>query len=188
MNNNTVNQANDMARIANYRLHAENLSVPVMNGFEVLNNNNPQTILLATGHGFTEQLVSDGHIEDGEFEKRIELVITKTKDFMKANGLENVENSFIPYKEYNSEVFNYKLYVQDLIIPSNGEKSVIRNMIAFFVEPRMKDFYQLCIGVGPLKMPTEQLKIGVIDLQNDLITQSLDNIMKTLMDNLKYKN
>ena len=185
-----VNQsqvASDMARIMNYRLHAEQLSVPVLNGFQIENDNNPQTILLASGHGFTEQLVSDGYIEDGQFEQRLNLVINNTKQFMTNSGCENAENSFIYHKDYNNGVFNFKVYVCDMIIPAGNEKKIIRQFNAYFVEPKMHDFYQLSLSAGPFNMPTEQLKVGIIDLQNDQVTLSLDNLMKTLLDNIKYK-
>ena len=192
LQNNRDNEQNkvimDMARIMNYRMHAEQLFIPILNDFQVENDNNPQTILLASGHGFTEQLTSDGYIGEGEFEQRIDLVIKNTKDFMKANNCENVDNSFIYYKDYNNGIFNFKLYVQDIIIPVQNEKKVIRNFIAYFVEPKMHDFYQLSLGAGPFSMPTELLKTGIIDLQNDKVTISLDNLMKNLLDNLKYKN
>lgn len=187
-NTNTTQIASDMARIMNYRLHAEQLFIPVLNDFQIENDNNPQTVLLASGHGYTEQLVSDGHIEDGEFDKRIDLVIANTKQFMKNNKMENVDNSFIPYKDYNNGVFDFKLYVQDMIISIQGEKKVIRNFLAFFVEPKMHDFYQLSLGAGPFVIPTEQLKTGIIDLENDQVTMSLNHLMKILLDNLKYKN
>ena len=94
---NTEQLARSMAEMMNYKKHAEQIHIPVLNGFQVQNDNNPQTILLATGHGFIEQLISDGYIEDEQFEKRIELVINKTKQFMKNKGCENAENSFIYY-------------------------------------------------------------------------------------------
>lgn len=187
-NDNQMNMMADAARMMNYKLHAEQLNIPIVNGFQVENDGNPQTILLASGHGFTEQLTSDGFIQDGDFENRINLVITNTKQFMKNNNCENVDNSFIYYKDYSNGVFNFKLYVQDMIIPIQNEKKVIRTLIAYFVEPKMNDFYQMSLSVGPFTMPTEQLKIGTIDLQNDQITISLDNLMKNILDNLKYKN
>ncbi len=193
-NNNTKSQEDltkinlDMARIMNYRMHSEQLFIPVLNDFKIENDNNPQTILLATGHGFTEQLTSDGYIEDGQFEQRIELVISNTKKFMKNSGCENVDNSFIFYKDYNNGVFNFKIYVCDMIIPIGNERKVIRQFNAYFVENKMHDFYQMSLSAGPFTMPTEQLKVGVIDLDTDMVTKSLDNLMKSLLDNLKYKN
>lgn len=187
-NDEQIKVSMDMARMMNYRMHAEQLFVPILNDFQVENDNNPQTIFLASGHGFMEQLTSDGYIDEGQFEQRIDLVIRNTIEFMKSNNCENVDNSFIYYKDYNNGVFDFKLYIQDMIIPVQNEKKVIRNFIAYFVEPKMHDFYQFSLGAGPFTMPTEQLKIGIIDLQNDQVTISLDNLMKTLLDNLKYKN
>lgn len=187
--NEGVQQISDnVARMMNYRMHAKQLFIPVLKEFKVQNDNNPHTILLASGNGFVEQLTSDGYIEDGEFEKRIELVINNTKQFMKNNGCENIDNSFIYYKDYNNGVFNFKLYVEDMIMNTGNQKKVIRNFIAYFVEPKMHDFYQLTLGAGPFTMPTEQLKTGIIDLKQDRITSLLDKLMQTLLNNLKYKN
>lgn len=187
--NEGVQQISDnVARMMNYRMHAKQLFIPVLKEFKVQNDNNPHTILLASGNGFVEQLTSDGYIKDGEFEKRIELVINNTKQFMKNNGCENVDNSFIYYKDYNNGVFNFKLYVEDMIMNTGNQKKVIRNFIAYFVEPKMHDFYQLTLGAGPFTMPTEQLKTGIIDLKQDRITSLLDKLMQTLLNNLKYKN
>ena len=74
----------------------------ILNGFKLENNLDEQTILFAQGNGYIEQLVSDGHIENGDFEKRIDLVINNTKNFMKANNCESVENSFKFYKDYTN--------------------------------------------------------------------------------------
>lgn len=187
MNDNSQQMAMDAARMMNYRMHAEQLFVPVLKDFETKNDANPQVVLLAEGHGFVEQLTSDGHIDDGQFEQRIDLVINNTKQFMKKNGCEDVDKSFIYYKDYNNGIFSFKMYVCDMIIPVNGERKVIRQFIAYFVEPKMHDFYQLSLSAGPFTMPTEQLKLGVVDLQNDQVTLALDNLMKALMDNLRYK-
>lgn len=178
----------DAVRMMNYKLHAEKLRVPVINGLQVKDAGNPQTILLASGNSFTEQLVSDGYIQDGDFEKRIELVISNTKQFMRQNNCENVDISFIYYKDYSNGIFNYKLYFQDIIMPVNGEKKATRLLTAYFVEPKMHDFYQLSLSAGPFTMPTEYLKVGVIDLQNDEMTALLDNMMKMILDNLKYRD
>lgn len=188
MDNTPQQMAADAARIMNYRMHAEQLFVPVLKDFEVKDDGNPQTILLAEGHGFVEQLTSDGYIEDGQFDQRIDLVINNTKQFMRNNGCENADESFIYYKDYDNGIFKFKMYVCDMIIQVGNEKKIIRQLIAYFVEPRMRDFYQLSLSAGPFTMPTEQLKPGSIDLQNDQVTITLDNLMKTLMDNLKYKN
>lgn len=188
MDNNPQQAAADAARIMNYRMHAEQLLVPMLDDFEVKDDGNPQTIMLAEGHGFTEQLTSDGYIEDGQFDQRIDLVINNTKQFMEISGCENVDDSFIYYKDYDNGVFKFKMYVCDMVIQAGSEKKIIRQLIAYFVEPKMHDFYQFSLSAGPFAMPTEQLKPGSIDLQNDQVMIALDNLMKILMDNLKYKD
>lgn len=171
-----------------YRAHAEQLHVPIIEGFKVQSDDNPQTILLASGYGYVEQLASDGHVEDGEFEERIKKVIGETKEIMINNGATNVDHSFAYYNDYTNGVFNFKIYVCDMIVPEDNEQVIVRQLNAYFVEPKMKDFYQLSISAGPFTMPTKYLKPGVIDLQNDKITQTLDKFIKVLMDNLTYKN
>ena len=186
-NNGGKTEAEELARELNYRAHAEQLNIPILNGFEVQKTNDFQTLVFATSNGFTEQLVSDGYIADVEFEKRIEAVIDNTKRYMRDNNYENVDNSFIKYKDYNNGDFNFEIYFQDMMIPENNERKAIRSIIAYFVEPKMHDFYQVSISAGPFMMPTEQLKLGIIDTKNDKITVTLDNMMKVVLDNLKYK-
>ena len=185
--NDILNTTTNMARMMNYRQHASQLKIPILNGFNVEKNDNPQTILLASGHGYTEQLISDGFIEDGEFEERIKLAINKSKEFMKDNGLDDVDNSFTYFKDYHNGLFHFKVYIQDMIINDGNDRKIIRQMNAYFIEPKMHDFYQLSLAVGPFKMPTKFLKIEKSELKNDKVTQTLNNLMKKLLINLKYK-
>lgn len=179
--------AMEIAKMMNYRMHARNLFIPILDNFEVKNDDNPQTILLAKGDGVVEQLTSDGYVDESKFDERIDKVINNSKKFMKTIACQNVDNSFIYYKDYSNGIFNFKLYFCDMIIPSNAQYKVIRQLNAYFVEPIMHDFYQLSLSVGPFKYPTEDLKTGMIDLTNDSVTRSLDALMKQLMDSLKYK-
>ena len=107
----TIEKENINERKYDYKSHAKQLSIPILNGFKLENNLDEQTILFAQGNGYIEQLVSDGHIENDDFEKRIDLVINNTKNFMKANNCESVENSFKFYKDYTNGIFNFYLSV-----------------------------------------------------------------------------
>lgn len=179
----TIEKENTKENNYDYKSHAKQLSIPILNGFKLENNLDKQTILFAQGNGYIEQLVSDGHIENNDFEKRIDLVINNTKNFMKANNCENVENSFKFYKDYTNGIFNFKIYICDLII----QGKVLRQFISYFVEPKLQDFYQLTVSVGPFDFPTNQIKIDQIDLNNDPTTKSLDILNTLLLNNLKYK-
>ena len=171
-----VDIATDMAKNMNYRLHAEQLNIPILNFLKVEESQFPQVILFATGEGFLEQFISDGFIEEGEFENRINIFINSIKKEQKTD--------FFYFKDYSNGTFNFKLYFQDLYI----EDKIVRVINAFFVEPKMHDLYQLTLSAGPFNMPTEMLKPGIIDLENDKVTLSLNNLMMQLLNELKYKD
>lgn len=178
----------DMLNTANYRAHATQLNVPLLMGLEVKESNNPQTILVASNNHYLEQLTSDGALKEGEFLDRINVVIDTTKHYMKDQNCENVDNSFLFYQDYNNGVFDFKIYVQDTILPVSDGKKAVRTMIAYFEEPKMHDFYQLSLAVGPFVMPTEELTLGVIDLENDATTKELERLMKLILTHLRYKD
>lgn len=190
MNTENNNMMSNMARMLNYRTHAENLFVPLMNGFaKEPDSDNPQVIFIASGGGFTEQLVSDGPMSSGEtFDDRINLVVNNTRDFMKNENLEDPDKNFFYYKDFKTDNFLFKVYIQDMIFMFNGEKKVIRQLNSFFLEPHFHDFYQLSLAAGPFTMPTEMLKTGIVDLENDKVTQALVNMNDTLMANIKYNS
>ena len=181
MTNPTI-AATEIAKLMNLRLHAEKLNIPVLNGFEVEASDVPSVILLAKNNGIIEQLVSDGYISE-PVDERIKLVIDNTKKFMQQSGCLNIEDSFIYYKDVNNGTFDFKIYFTDIIM----KDKVIRQINAYFVEPMMHDFYQLSLSTNAISYPTEILKVGCIDLENDQITKMLDNLMNILINNLKYK-
>ncbi len=184
MNNTSQQMAADAARMMNYKKHAEQLAVPILKGLERVDGGNPQTVLIAKGQGLVEQLTSDGRIEEGQFDQRIDAVIAKTKQFMKQNGCENADESFTYREDYSNGIFQFKLYSCDMLMRAGNEKKLIRQLFAYFVEPKMQDFYQLSLSAGPFSAPAAQSD----DSQNDQVPTVLNKLMKMLMDNLKYKN
>ena len=182
-----------MATMMNFGLHARQLDIPLLKNFKIEEVNEPQIVFSATDGMYIEQLVSDGSMKPNEtFEQRINLVVKNTTEFMSkyspANNPANSENKLFYYKDYSNGVFNYKIYVLDGIIEVNNTTKVIRQFNAYFVEPKFNDFYQLTISAPALSMPTEVLKLGVVDLDTDEITQCLNDLLTLAMDNLKYKN
>ena len=176
----------NMGTAVNYRLHADILSIPQLNFLQKEEDYNPQMIFSASGSGYTEQLVAGGQLNANEtFEDRIKFEITNTRESMKLNY--NIDVNYIPFRQYDNGTFKFKLYFQDMIMPVDNKTQVFRNLLAYFVEPSWNDFYQLSLGAGWFDIPTDILKIGEIDLQNDTITRQLVKGIKILMDNLKYK-
>ena len=173
MNNNQMDAALKLAKIMNYRKHAEMLDIPLLNGFEVKKSDVPSVILLATNNGIMEQLVSDGTIDES-FEERIKLVISNTKDFMKKTGCQNIDDSFIYYKDYSNGVFDYKLYFCDIV----KDNKVVRQINAYFIEPESRYFYEIILAAPPID------KIDV----NDNITKNILQRLKVILNNIKYND
>lgn len=174
-------------KMANIGLHAEVLNIPLLNGFNVKENNNPQVILLAMHEKMPmlEQVIGDGSLVQGEtFEDRIDKVINVTTDFMTNQGYVDSKKNYFYYKDLNNGTFNFKVYVQDMII----NNKITRSINAFFVEPRFNDFYQISLSLGHFPYPTKMLKVGMVDLVNDQITKMLIDGMDVILNNFAYKD
>ena len=176
-----------MTRDLDYMLHAQGLDIPLLDGFQLLESDDPQIVLLATKDDYIEQVTSDGYAEAGTFDKRIESVISTTKQFMKDSGCEDVDNCFRFYKETEKEKFNFKTYVCDMIIPIKGDKLLTRQFISYFYEPVIQDFYQITVSSAPVKMPSKEILLGKIDLDNDKVTSKLNKYMDEIIEKFDYK-
>lgn len=186
--NNVSAETANIASMMNFRLHAEQLDIPVINNYKVEIVQEPQIVFSATDGMFVEQLVSDGPMMQNEtFEHRIDLVVKNTTNFMKSYSPLNNEKSLFYYKDCSNGIFNYKIYVQDFIIEVDNITKVIRQFNAYFIEPKFNDFYQLTISSPAIEMPTKLLKLGVVDITSDQITQTIDNLTNFVLHNLKYK-
>ncbi len=181
--------ANVLAQMINYRLHAEQLDIPLLKDFEVQPTMTASIILFATNPVFAETLSSFGPLDPNEtFEQSVSLInADKVKELIEASPLNNDKSLFF-YEDYTNGTFNYKVYVEDGIRVLDGKERIMRRFIAYFVEPKFNDLYQLCMASTFFEVPTRVLKLGVVDLEHDTITQGLYSMLKYLMDNLKYKD
>lgn len=187
-----VGVINQFANDLNYKLHASQLDIPLINGFNIVENNEfPNIVFNATYQGslFTEQLVSDGPMNPNEtLDQRINLVVRNTIEGLKQMSQDNNDKSMFYYQDYSNNIFNYKIYVIDTIIDTTIGKKVSRSLNAFFIEPKFNDFYQLSIASPLMVMPFDKLKLGEVDLETDDLTIKLYEMLKFMMNNLKYKD
>ena len=180
-----VKVAARMAAVANLRLHAEKLSIPVVKGFEInnANSNSPSLILSYTnGKGLTESVVSDGPLRPGEsLDTRIDLILKNVVQYMKQYDERNSEKNIVFWKDY-SGVFDFKVFFQDMVF----DGKYTRQVNALFLEPTFNDVYQLSLTAGPFKYDPEEFTIGEID-DDDKLINVLKNIMDMLMKEFKYR-
>ena len=181
-----LNITKKLAKVANYKLHADVLEIPVPKTFKIINDENAQTIILAMGDGLVQQLMSDGFIEESEFKEHINKTIEGTKEFLRKNNCEDVDNCFKYYKNYNNGTFNYEIYTCDIVTKIDNDKKITRQFVAYFYEPRMKDFYQLTLCNEPISVSSNKMLVGAIDLEKDQYTKGMETIMMKLLECLKY--
>jgi len=169
-----------------YKELAKVLDIPLFTGFEKVEAEDKHTVFMTSNnHGIMYQVICDGKMNEKEtISVRINMFIEKTLRFMKSQGFETDENTFMHYKDYEDYDFGFKCYFQDIIMSQVGK--VIRSINAFFIEPRNKNFYQVVMSVGPYKYPTSSLKVGEIDLENDAITKNIMILFEELLANIKY--
>lgn len=195
MNNEIDNKMKELDAIARMQANASILAVPIINDAMIVEQNNRQTILIAQSRIFMEQLVADGAFSEGEtFEDRVNLVVNNTINGLKSQGFANADKNYFYYKDYSNSLFKFKIYVQDMIfnVPDNVEQKlvtkVMRSINAFFVEPKKNQFYQLSLNSMPFNMPTEHLKVGKVDLENDKITSIMLDTLYAIMDGIEYRD
>lgn len=169
-----------------FKERASILDIPVIDGFQVIQDDNPQTILLAKNDNFIEQFTSDGSINDDTLDTRIEKVINNTKKFLTSLNCEGVNDSFKYYKDYSTSLFNFKLYFQDMVVNINNEKRIIRNIYSYFIEPKTNDFYQISVAFGPFILSDNLIEPFNYDTENNEVSKTLIYLITLIMDNLKY--
>ena len=186
-NDKKLDQVLRIAEVGNYKLHAENLMIPVLKGLEIRNvDNAPEVLLFADSDTLCEQLISDGHVEKDEVKDRLKAIIETTKSFMNDIGCIDVDNSFIYLKDFATEDFEFKEYVQDIIFEEDSVKRIIRQINAYFYEPVMEDYYQFSLSTGPYEFDHSNIVVGEVDFEHDEITTKLDVKMDILLQNIRY--
>lgn len=171
-----------------YKKHAEVLNIPLFDGFKRVDAENEQSIFVSSNnHGIMYQVVSDGKMNEKEkINVRINMLIERTLRYMKSQGFKAGDDTFFYYKDFDSDDFGFKIYIQDIIMPESNK--VIRSFNAFFIESEYRDFYQVTMSVGPYDYPPKILKIGEANLEEDEITKNVMTFFEELLKNIKYKN
>jgi hypothetical protein len=201
----SLDEALEMTRLMNIRMHAPRVKVPRPEGFEPKPvPNDPHSIFIYTNGPFILQLTGDGaiySIQRGEtFDDRIGKVIASVKGFMSQNGMDDPDKNYFPYREIkNDQGIVFKTYINDSIFKAeDGKQKIVRAAIAFFLDehpldagspehPVNPDLYQLTLSIGPFDYPTEKLVSGTVDA-GDKVTASLLDLFEKILAKLSIGN
>ncbi len=183
--------AKNMNTLINFNL----LAVPVLDDFIVvkrnLTNPNNNIIFVAVKNNTIEQFLGDGILgKDESFEGHIAGVINEINEQVKDNPLyEGNDEYMVYYKNYENEHFDFKIYIQDVLTGTKDRIKFIRQMSAFFVEPKGNEFYQICMAAGQyVKSNKFKLLKDIKDYEKDEINIGLEKALTVIMDNLTYRD
>lgn len=177
----------EAATRANSIINVQDLSIPVLDDFVIQQNIKVDSkfIFVATKDGAIEQFLTDGQlIDDEDFEDRIEKVLNGIRREVRNNPLYKGNGRYIDfYKFHKTKLFNFKIYVQDILIDKDH---FVRQMNAYFIEPKSKEFCQLSLAIGQYLKSEYKLLREIDDYNNDILIKTLEEAMILIMDNIVY--
>lgn len=186
-----LKKALQLAKKMNSISNAERLSIPVLDGFDIVREEQPYTnvVFLAQKDNMIEQFIVDGALENEEtITQRIEKVVEAVRNRTEKNPLYEKENYIYNYKTYKNDLFEFNIYVQDIIIGTRKEKQFIRQLNAYFIEKDEKEFCQVSVAIGPyIPSDINPLIKDIKDFSKNSIITNLDAALKVILDNITYK-
>ena len=185
----------EMAKKANTIQNVDRLLIPILEGFKIVKQDifskDSNSFFVAMKNNTIEQFQTDGELNENEsFEQRIDKVIKDIKDSVKNNELYKGNNDYIVYyKNYDNNFFDFKIYVQDILVGSKDDLKFIRQMNAFFVEGIGNEFCQLSLAAGQYKVSDKyKLLKDIKEYSKDEIIKGLEQGLKVVLDNIIYKD
>ena len=177
----------EAANKTNSLINVMDLTIPVLDGFVEQQNIklNSKHIFVATKDGALEQFLTDGELlDDEDFEGRVEKVLNGIRREVRNNPLYANNGRYVDfYKFHKNTLFNFKIYVQDILI---DKEHFVRQMNAYFLEPKSKEFCQLSLSIGQYLKSEYKLLREIDDYSEDVLIKNLEEAMTIIMDNIVY--
>lgn len=179
-----------LAERLNTMENISHLNIPILDGFEIIDNDlNNKIIFVAKKDNIIEQFLTDGMLIDDETtDERIDKVISEITKHIDNKPLYKKETIMKYYKNYSNKDIDYQIYVQDILKGTPSNRKLIRQLNAYFVEPKGKEFCQMSLATGlyPVGERYKLLK-DIEDLSNDELTKSLEVGLELILSNISYK-
>ena len=180
-NNGITNITNDLKK------HAATLSVPYFKQMKVHQDPDETVVFNANSGSYLEQFVCCGPCQKEAFDECNKKDLEKVKKANEAAGCINVKESVHFYKTYSSGLFDFDIYVTDIVMPSKDETRYARVLYAFFHEPGLNDRYVITFGKMGHGLEDPSIRFFQIDEENDAILKECEDYLKVILDNVKYK-
>ncbi len=177
----------EIAKKANTIVNIYNLRIPVLDGFEVKKDIkiNSKHIFVAQKGNVLEQFLTDGQLVDAEtLEERIQKILNDVRREVRHNPLYANNGRYIDlYKEYENDIFKFKIYVQDILIDKDH---FVRQLNAYFAEPNTGEVCQISISAGQYLRSEYKILREIDDYKQDELTVSLEKALMLILDNISY--
>ena len=184
---------NDLVLKLNTVENIDKINIPILDGFKIVKNEitkDSNVILVATKGNTIEQFLTEGTIpEEVSIDEKIDEVIGNIDKQIKKNPLYKNKQYMKFYKTYKNKDFEFYIYIQDVITGTVTSTSFIRQINAYFIEPRGREFCQISLAAGRYKKGEEFKLINDIkNLEEDKITNILYVSLTNILDNMRYKD
>lgn len=167
------------------------LRIPLLDGFEVLKTEpNTKIVFVAKKDSLIEQFLTDGMLVDDEtIDDRIDKIIGEITKFVDNKPLYKKGTVMKFYKLINNDGIDFHIYVQDILKGTPSDRKLIRQLNAYFVEPKGNEFCQLSLATGLFPVGKRYKLLGdIIDLKEDELIKCLEPGIDLLVKNIKYKD
>ena len=183
MKNNVINIAKKMNSLENIKKFYFHLP----DGYSIIqneNNNTSNVVFIAKNDTSIIQFLTDGTLDENEtFDMHVQSVVNQIVSEYSNNGLYDNDKFFFYLKDYNTKLFNFKLYVQDILV---DDYTFIRQLNAYFIETNSKEFCQISLASGSYRKSEYNLLNKIDNLENDIITKKLIDNMISFLDKIEY--
>ena len=177
----------EIAKRSNSILNVLDLNIPVLDGFEVKQDIklNSKHIFVAQKGSVLEQFLTDGQLVDNEdFEDRVVKILNDVRREVRKNPLYENNGRYIDlYKNYETKLFKFKIYVQDIL---TDKVHFVRQLNAYFVEPKSKEVCQISVSAGQYLRSEYKLMKEIEDYSKDELTLSIERALLLILDNISY--
>lgn len=176
-----TNKINDLKK------HASILLVPVFKQMKIDRDPNETAVFHANSGSYLEQFICCGPCRKEEFDDRNKKDLEELRKVIWGSGCINVDESVHFYKTYSNELFDFDIYVVDIIMPVKDKTKRSRVLYAFFHEPRLNDRYVITFGKEVHDKNDRSIRFFQIDEENDAVLKECEDYLKVILDDVKYK-
>lgn len=165
-------------------LNRRSLFIPTLDGFSI-EEKNDHSFRAVDGHGMTE-VFSEEDVFDSNINNMINKALNDSIDFLAGKDVDLRRRNIKFYKDIDYN-FKFRVYFDDLVLKNTH---FIRDVKAYFIDPRNNTFNLITLSIGPLEPSKSQPLLGDIDgnFQDDSIVKILLERLDLILRNVKYND